>query len=401
MEDEFIEDRIILKLIENISGLDYTLTHGRSGVLVALSHYNIYSSNNNNQIKVDLAIQKCIDELIEDIETKYIDCSFAFGLAGISYSLRTAYELGQEEKINLDWIEELNDVIFNSLINFIQIKEYDFLRGASGIIKYFLTYYPKEKYFVDFVESLFNEAIWIENDRCYWTFYSFNEEKKELEYKEDVINIGLAHGICTLIVILSEIYEKGFSKEKCYKLIEGSIKYLMSIQNFENVAQFPGIIYNKTVQQNSSRLGWCYGDSSVALSIIKAGINCNNLEWFDYGNSIGLISTKRDFENAGLEEHGICHGYFGTMHIYNVLFKATNDINYRERAKYWKEIGMKNRDFEIDDLGFFQTELNNNGTIRKFFTYELLQGLPGVYLCLASHEKKECSWDAMFLTNLK
>ena len=179
MVDQFIEERIILKLIENISELDYTLTHGRSGVLVALSYYNKYNSNKSNQVKINLAIQKCIDELIEDIETKYIDCSLAFGLSGISYSFRTAYELGQEDKIDLEWIEELNEVIFNSLINFIQIKEYDFLRGASGIIKYFLTYYPREIYFVHYVESLFNEAIWIENDRCYWIFYSFNEEKKK------------------------------------------------------------------------------------------------------------------------------------------------------------------------------------------------------------------------------
>ena len=62
---------------------------------------------------------------------------------------------------------------------------------------------------------------------------------------------------------------------------------------------------------------------------------------------------------------------------------------------------MNNRDFVIDDLGFFQTKLNNDGTITKYMTYELLQGITGIYLCLASEENYEFPWDKILLTNLK
>lgn len=104
-----------------------------------------------------------------------------------------------------------------------------------------------------------------------------------------------------------------------------------------NQSQFTGIVYEGVKYQNSSRLGWCYGDSSLGLSILKAGEYCENEEWIHYGNSICMKSTERNFDNAGLDEHGICHGYFGTMHIYNRLYDVTGNESYLEK----RNIGIR------------------------------------------------------------
>lgn len=394
---ESLFDKIIHKLIEGISDADHSLVNGKSGILIALSYYYSFNLNENIRKEVDDGIHQCIEGILSDLETKEIDSSLAFGFTGMTYALRIAYDLGQKQKIDIEWFDDLNELAIKSLDNYIEIKEYDLLRGASGIILYLLRFYPKKELFFKYVESLCNQAVWKDENTCYWIFYSFNEEKKEMEYRHDIINLGLAHGVSGIITILSEIYNKGFYKEKCFKMINGAINYLKTIQNQESQCQFPGIVYYNVEQQNSSKLGWCYGDSSIGLSIIKAGQYCKNEDWYHYGNEICLKSTERNLENAGLDEHGICHGYFGTMHIYNRLYKATNNNFYRERKEYWYKIGMQMRDFDIDDLGFYQVDFHSSGVFQKYSKLGYLQGLSGIYLCLASYVNIKYSWDSSLL----
>lgn len=392
-------DKIILRLISEISTSDHTLINGKSGILIALSYYYSYHLNKKIERTVNEGIQHCINDLLEDIESKPMDGSLAFGLSGISYSLNVAKELGQDKKINSEWFEALNEIIIASFENDLKMREYDLLRGASGIVNYLLKHNYNKDYFNEYINSLNKNAVWITNESCYWIFYSYNEEKKILEYREDIINLGLAHGISSIISLLSELYSKGLNKVICYKLINGAINYLKTVESINSISLFSGIIYQGINKQNTSRLGWCYGDLSVGISILKAGILCKDASWVQYGNKICLNSTKRTFQDAGLEEHGICHGFLGAMHFYNRLYKETGDSAFLTKKEYWYNIGMSERIFNIDSLGFFQTELNS-GNVDKFTTNGLLQGLSGVFLCLASYKKIEYPWDSIFLTNL-
>ena len=296
--------------------------------------------------------------------------------------------------------EQLNMIMYNSLDYYLKIKDYDLLRGATGIVVYLINYNFNLTYIEKYIDSLYNDAVWIENNKCYWVFYSFNEKKKKLEYRDDIINLGLAHGIGGIISVLAELYKKGVKKEICSTLINGAINYLNTVENSDKKSQFCGIIYKGDEKQNSSRLGWCYGDSSLGLSILKAGVYSNNESWIDYGNKICLKSTERTIENSDLDEHGICHGYFGTMHIYNRLYEITKNINYLNRKEYWYNIGMNNRNFKIDDFGFYQADLEQDGSLHKYTTTGLLQGLSGIYLCLASYNKIYYPWDRIFLLNI-
>jgi hypothetical protein len=138
----------------------------------------------------------------------------------------------------------------------------------------------------------------------------------------------------------------------------------------------------------------------LGLAILKAGIYSKNKNWLDFGNRICIKSTERTSENSGLDEHGICHGYFGTMHIYNRLYLETNDIKYSNSKEFWYHAGINNRDFKVDTLGFYQVDLQPDGSLKKYTTTGILQGLSGIYLSLASYERINYPWDSLFLLNI-
>src|SRR5690606_27111162 len=132
------------------------------------------------------------------------------GLTGISFALQASMELTNEkEAIYSEVIDELNMMICNSLEKYLNIKEYDLLRGATGILVYLMNYNFNITYIEKYIDSLYDNAIWVENDTCHWIFYSFNEQNKKLEYRDDIINLGLAHGMAGIISVLSELYKKG------------------------------------------------------------------------------------------------------------------------------------------------------------------------------------------------
>jgi lantibiotic modifying enzyme len=148
-----------------------------------------------------------------------------------------------------------------------------------------------------------------------------------------------------------------------------------------------------------SRLGWCYGDLGVGLSILKAGKASNNIAWQEKGNEICSKTLKRNISNAGLDEHGICHGFLGAMHMYKKVYHITEHPKYLKAIDYWYNLAFEKRDFGIDELGFFQADLLPNGKLHKYTTSGLLLGLSGVYLSLCSQNKSDIdfSWDSAFL----
>jgi lantibiotic modifying enzyme len=394
-----LADQIVLKLVDNISDADHTITHGKPGILIALSYYNCFNLNPAYKKTVERAIQDCIDGILNDIETKHLDSSLAFGLTGITYALQTAYELNQQDKIDTEWFSELNILIADSAEGFLEVSDFDFFRGSSGMIMYLLKFYPKHELLPKFVESLYEKAVWDE-ESCYWIFYSFDPEKKTFSYREDLVNLGLAHGMCGIISILSELFKKGISQQKCYKMIEGAIKYFKTIHNRQLDSQFPPIFNQNSTIQETSRLGWCYGDSALGLCILKAAKYCKNESWSSFGEEVCMISTNRKINNSFLEEHGICHGFFGAMHIYDKLFRNTEKNIYKEAREYWFEIGMEKRDFNLNSLGFYQTDYGVDYIAEKKITYGLLQGLSGILLCLLSYNGYSYPWDDLLLLGI-
>lgn len=393
-------DELALRIANQISQVeDPSLFSGKSGMILALAYYYKYENSSHTK-KLKEQIYSGVESILDDLENLHLDSSLSNGLAGIAYTLKICKDLDILKEIDEEWYTPIDTIICNSLENLLNIKEYDLLRGASGLIVYLQTNEKYKLYIERYIDSLFENAIWESKDTCYWIFYSYNEQRKQLEYNSEIINLGLAHGLPCIISILSDLYKKGYKKDKCKILINGAINYLKNVRQKDNLSQFTNIFKKNEIEQTPSRLGWCYGDTGVGLSIIKAGIYLDKNVWLNYGTEICLGSLERNFRNSGLHEHGICHGYLGACHIYNRLYYATNKREFLERKNYWYKIAIENKDFKIDPSGYYQTELNNELNFDKYTTFGLLQGLSGVLLYESTHNFIKHSWDNVFLTNI-
>jgi lantibiotic modifying enzyme len=391
-------EQIIQRLIKDMNSVDHSLTHGKSGILLSLCYYYQYECPPQLKEGLKIHLDKCIDELLVSISEEAMDGSLANGLTGIAYSLMACHRMGLTDLVDESWLDDLNPMIKTFLKNQLLKKKYDLLRGATGSVIYMLDYCLDKRYIKIYVDSLFDNAIWESDNSCYWIFYSFNEDKQILEYTENIVNLGLAHGMTGIISVLSKIHALGIEKEKTYLLIQGAINYVLKTESYTQISQFCGIVNTEgNEKQNSSRLGWCYGDLGVGLSILKAGLCCDNPGWKNKGNSICLKTLERTVDNAYLDEHGVCHGYFGTMHMYNRIYNITKNTKFLEARNYWFDLALEKRDFGLDDLGLFQIDHEPNGFLKKYTTPGLLLGLAGVYLCNASIEQINYPWDSIFL----
>lgn len=93
---------------------------------------------------------------------------------------------------------------------FISMNDYDYLHGSIGIALYFLEKCTKniiELYIENFVKQLISNSISTGEGKIAWKSYSPKN-------KSDEFNLGLSHGIPSIIVFLSKCIKKRILKDE-------------------------------------------------------------------------------------------------------------------------------------------------------------------------------------------
>ncbi|WP_367867711.1 lanthionine synthetase C family protein [Pedobacter sp. WC2423] len=397
--------KIEQQLMQQVKDMDHSFINGRSGAIVALSYYNAFHSSADQEKHIAEKIKFLIQNNLDDIESKPMQYSLFFGLAGICYSIRTAGHLDYRNAIPESWLKSLDRLIVNSADHYLNINEFDLMRGAGGILTYLLHFNPSQKNTKHMIRHLLDAAICVDGDKFYWGTYDMNVQSNQLEYSPEIYNLGLAHGIPGIISILSECYRLNFYRKECAEKIHGAINFIISRQVTGHDYCFPARVKtnkNGIGEPEPSRLGWCYGDLGVAIAILKAGQYCGNKAWIEKGKEIACMTLGRTGHMALLDEHGLCHGYLGTMHMYNRVFKATGDPVFQKQMRYWESISSKDLDFKVSETGFFKVQNDQGSGKIKLGSADILQGLSGILLCLlSSRDGIAYPWDRAFLTNIE
>ena len=155
--------------------------------------------------------------------------------------------------------------------------------------------------------------------------------------------------------------------------------------NFIDVINVDEYIYSK------SRLGWCYGDLSIAYTLYQAGVTFQDSRTVESAITILLQSTKRrSVEDTYIRDAGICHGSSGVAHIYNRLWHKTKNIIFKDACDYWI---LKTLEFSchIDGIAGYK----KYSPIKQRFEAELglLEGTTGIGLVLLSYLTGDFTWD--------
>lgn len=374
------------------------LLSGTSGIALFYSYFGEFQNNYEyNKVAQDI-VKNCfsgggLNFEKEDAHRLY---SFGYGISGLTWTLCYLLECGL---INFDSVsisKEFDEEIYKNGIANLDHDRFDFIEGFIGIGVYFIERLKSEKniiaYLNNFIEIIYaksemtNEEILVNS--CINPFKRFTNDKEEKEY-----DIGLAHGVPSIIVFLSKVCAILPDNEKCRKLLHFTINWLLKNEcSLPNNGLFPHVVGNSSPM--ISRLAWCYGDLGIASSLWQAGVILNDQAYKNKAIEIILRASKRrNFEETMVKDAGICHGSAGVAHFFNRFYQITNITEFEDASIFWFNETINMARFG-DGIGGYKLWSSN-----KWVNIPgLLEGTAGIGLTLLSAISNiEPKWDRCLL----
>lgn len=361
-------------------GHDKGLLTGDSGILLLLHYYSKWGD-------------KSFDKELEELETNCINSisegefsingGYCSGLSGI---LEVFNHLN-EQKLSEISTSDADEIFMSYLWRKIKImmaeEKYDFLYGLIGMIQPFFHFRGGEQYIYEVIDEIYNSAE-KNGDIISFPFRNIFTSEKES-------NLSISHGVVSVVNFIIKAYNQGINKDVCRVLIYGLLSYFLTqkIDRTQYNSCYPNVaIDNRKV--SSSRLGWCYGDLSIALMFWEAAKAIDNQSWKNEAiNIFDFACTRRDLEKNLVTNAYICHGTSGIALIFNRIYRETKFQRYKDARDYWVSKTLALGEKEGYRTGGDDTAIG------------ILGGLTGVGLMLLAclNEKKCACWDKLLFIN--
>ncbi|MBQ4803091.1 lanthionine synthetase C family protein [Aquimarina sp. MMG015] len=371
---------------------------GISGNAMFHFYYADYKSDDKHREKGS----QIIKEVFNRIEKGYSYPTFCDGIAGALWVL----ELLKEEhfvELEEDIItKDVDEYLFDKMKAFIADNDFDFMHGAIGIGFYYLKRYQnvtskalKDRYkdYLNVLIDAISEKAITKNGVVKW-----ESEIRSGEYIAKGYNLGLAHGIPSIINFLSRLAVYSEFSHQIEKLLSPSCFYILSCrhQGIKLTSSFPNWIVEEESDIYNSRLAWCYGDLGIGVSLLKAGqILKDDILLEESIRILKKTTYRKDMVEAGIKDGGICHGAYGVMHIYQHLYNETNDLSFMESSKNWSKIAL---DLAVHKDGYAGYKEYSN--IEQWISsMNLLGGVAGMGLSILYYlsSKTSFKWSEAFL----
>ncbi len=356
-----------------------------------------YSKYKQSQKHYDIAIN-LLEDSIEKTNNSMPYYSFSKGLSGIGFALLLLEEEYIEPSFS-DSYHDLDDRLYPIMMEQINKGDYDFLHGAMGVGLYYLKRVKYNPEVISYLKALINglekTTIIITKDQIAW------QSILDREINRIGINLGLSHGISSIIIFLVKCISEDIEKETSVNLITKAINYILAQEIKEKNSvnnHFPSWIEPEKVNQRE-RMAWCYGDLGVGLAIWLAGKTLNNNNWKNKAIEIFKNSaTRRDLHVYHVMDACFCHGTSGIAHLYNRIYHYTgSDYElFKETASYWHNQTLKMAKYNDGAAGYKGWRNQKYGGPRN--EYGMLNGISGIGLSLISAVSDiEPKWDECLL----
>lgn len=381
-----IANQINSHMVDMVNGEPFKFTNGLysgySGCILYSYCYAQYFERQDIKDNTD----KFIEKITDNFNLLLSESTYCSGLAGLLCLLDF---LNKKKFISID-TEEIDDylqVYFEEEIDqYIRSNFFDFMHGAIGLGLYALQN-RDTKTLNCLIDFLYTTA-YKDGNVFYWETNIGGPDNTTKE------NISLSHGVSSIVIFLSRLARCGYYNEMVKEMLIKGVRYLQSNEiDFEKYGScFPH--YSKNSGITKSRLGWCYGDLSVAIALKEAAIVLKDDSLLNF--SIDVFSKniqKKEVKDTMVYDAGICHGSAGIAMMYNRMYKDTGIADFKINAEFWIEETLNHAIYE-DGLCGYKTLLGNKWEI----DYSLLTGISGIGLVLMSHLMNDGQeWDELFL----
>lgn len=353
-----IADLLLMKL--NLTDIDEIgLLEGKTGIALFLFYYSRYS---NKKKYFDKALNLIYDD-INRINNEPTSSS-SNKLSRIGWTIKHLVECGFLGHEKLKILRDIDSLLYEGMIDDVKEGNYDLLHGSLSKGMYFMSKINKASklYLTHLVDEL-EKISELNNDGDIMWKTILNPLTNSVG-----CNLGLSHGIASIIAFLSCVYKLNINKEKANYLLRGAVQFIFkqTLNTEKYISNFPCWVGNDE-PLSPSRLAWCYGDLGIGMAIWQASKAVNDEDWEKKTIEILLHSTKRkDLTMNYVYDAALCHGASGVAHIYNRMYHFTQIEDFKESAIYWfnesfkmvfyerGRIRLKNSKQSIskDELGF-------------------------------------------------
>ncbi len=375
-----------------------------SGALSEVFYYLRYGLifNDNKSIEKAYDILNYHSETANDYVLNY---KFAHGLPGIAWLSCFLVNNGFLSNEYLENFDDIDYAIKKSLSWDRENKLYDYTVGALGKAQYFL---EREKTDLtnqalhEILDILETNAIWNDKDSCTWLDYYTSTNTPGALNPKPFYNLGLGHGISSIVYFLCKLYKADINKSKCEVLIRGAINWLISQRTSQySPYAYPNIVGSSVVEDVYNVQGWCHGLLSNSFSYFFAG---KTLADSSYLNEFGIalkyckkITVEKALSSCdelilpkgvkiGLD---FCHGASGIIYMYDKLAIVTKNSDAIDLSKYWNTEVLQN--------------IVQEKCLTGFYKYGILGGLPGLGMALLQKidNTKLLGWDKALLLDFE
>lgn len=368
--------RALFQYIKESNAVEFDelgLLSGKSGMFLFLSHYLKKYPNTEDDAVYEKFASDFFDELTSRHQTIYTYCT---GLTGV---LKTLEILNRSSLVEIDY-SEIESTYRNNLYEWMDNRfangDNDFLHGAIGVAMY----YKNDPQFIEAALSGLEKSSITDKNRLKWI-------SNLGQNRHNGYNISLSHGISSIVIYLSQVYNSGVKTNLCSRLLEGAVNYVLSqqISAAQYGCYFPSQSLDNGEPTSQSRLAWCYGDLGVAAALWQAGKATGNMVWLEKAMEVYWFSTGRtDFNDAMVKDAGLCHGTAGIAMMFAYMYRETLDRKFKDARDYWIDQTLNMGRFSNSPAGYKKITMNENGIIVWEDSFSLLEGIAGIGLMLLS-----------------
>jgi len=332
--------------------------------------------------------EKKFDYLQEVSCSQEVGPNLTTGISGVGWCFEYLNQQ-QEEDYDPTYCEPIDDVLLQALSVSEWNGDIEALFGLAGFSAYGARRLMKAEnipYYAELLNHFEAKAINISPQHIAWSQPYGSICRINTDRNVNEFNLGLAHGVPGVIAALIPALKIPSLKLQAKSMLIKSCDWLISqeIKSSDRISYFS----TSSDTDSSSRLGWCYGDLPIALTLVRVGNALEIPTYIDKAVEISLHAATRKSDTAQIVDAGLCHGGAGVSLIFQLLHKHLQLPELYEAAQYWLDFTLQLfKKYNIVGFHNYRADLE---------AYEedltLLSGFSGTGLCLLAAINSDTDW---------
>ncbi|RJE73449.1 lantibiotic biosynthesis protein [Pseudoalteromonas sp. MSK9-3] len=361
---------------------------------------------NAHRFDPKLVNEDMFSEYLDRLQQGLPDQSFELsnGLAGQAWVLEY-FNQANAENYEHDLLDDIDGLFVQALGSLPWNGEIEMVLGLAGYTPYAsrrAKFSDQEKLYEVIVDGFERNATELDNEQITWSqpldsVYRFDKGDDRDNPKESTgaeYNLGLAHGVPGILAALLHAVNIPSLRERVTKLLLGGCDWLLEQQN-KSIEPHSACFGCSADGAPESRLGWCYGDLTIALTLARVGKAIDRPSYVDKALEIAVHTTTRDDKSGHIIDAGLCHGSVGLVTIYQMLNNIMPHPALEKATHTWLDYSLA----KYDEKGM-ESFYSYNGLSKSHNEdFSFLMGYAGIGLAYIGFLDDDVSWtDCLLLS---